>query len=222
MDAAFDKGRPPGPVRMGSGEVTATATDTLTVDMHGETIPGVAVQGGMPAVGAQVDVFNLDDLLYCTGLDCCQLPAAVCLDLTTAVIHYDADEPSDFYGSLVDGELVAETPYLSVHFPDVLLTDFDRAKTYRLTVTFTDASGTDQDFVLRALPENTLTSWQEDSSYLIGGLTNNPGAGVTTFTFGWEGEAWPEWNEVPTDWEGLTFDSFSTNCIVESICWSEE
>jgi hypothetical protein len=66
-DQLYDKGPPPPPTRMGSGDVLSVEAESVTVQMHGTTISGVAVQGDMPGVGDQIDVWSQDDLLYTPG-----------------------------------------------------------------------------------------------------------------------------------------------------------
>jgi len=60
----FPMGQPSPSLRYVAGKVTDTATDTATVLINGEDVPGVAVLGDMPDVGDLVDVYQLDDLLY--------------------------------------------------------------------------------------------------------------------------------------------------------------
>lgn len=67
VDQFFDKGPPPPPTRMGSGDVLSIESDTVTVNMHGTVVAGVAVQGDMPGVGDQIDVWSQEDLLYTPG-----------------------------------------------------------------------------------------------------------------------------------------------------------
>jgi Concanavalin A-like lectin/glucanases superfamily len=69
VDNFFQKGPPPPPTRMGSGEVLAISADTCTVLLHGTQVPGVAVQGNMPAVGDQIDIWNMEDLVYTPGAE---------------------------------------------------------------------------------------------------------------------------------------------------------
>lgn len=63
-DAAYDTGAPSPGVRYVSGVVLDTQTDTLTAEIYDEAVPNVAVLGDMPAVGEQVDIFQVGSLLY--------------------------------------------------------------------------------------------------------------------------------------------------------------
>lgn len=69
VDQFFDKGPPPPPTRMGSGDVLSVESDTVTVTMHGTVVAGVAIQGDLPDVGDQIDVWSQEDLLYSPGSD---------------------------------------------------------------------------------------------------------------------------------------------------------
>lgn len=147
------------------------------------------------------------------------IPPFGCFDLSTAVFNYDSD-PDSPYGEYVDGTLRGTEAHgaISVRFPGYPLTEFDRTKTYTFTVTFADDSGTDEDFAVLAHPLNTAASWASGDGSYIGG-ENGDGSGVNEVKVGVDAPFYSDWADVPTDWEGVSFEGQGADTIITSICW---
>lgn len=66
----FPSAKPAPAARLGAGEVTAIEdAETVTVVMNDEVVAGVFIQGNLPPIGEQIEVWALDDTLYSPGVD---------------------------------------------------------------------------------------------------------------------------------------------------------
>ena len=145
-----------------------------------------------------------------------EAPPSLCIDLSTGIFNYNTFGDTPF-GAYEDGKIVTLAPSggISVMFPAVPLTFFNRANTYRWTVTF---EGPEEDYEILAFPFNTISSWQTSFktyiAYHYGGYHGDGQADMGVLS-----AETPDWNYVPEGYQGMSFEFDEPGTTITSICW---